>query len=40
MAGSLPAFPVHLPRSLIVPSSFYGMGFAGSAAPCTGSCAG
>jgi acetolactate synthase-1/2/3 large subunit len=33
MAGSLPAFPVHLPRSLIVPSSFYGMGFAGSALP-------
>jgi acetolactate synthase-1/2/3 large subunit len=33
MAGSYPAFPVHLPRSLIVPSSFYGMGFAGSALP-------
>ena len=33
MAGSLPAFPVHRPRSLIVPSSFYGMGFAGSALP-------
>ena len=33
MAGSFPAFPVHLPRSLIVPSSFYGMGFAGSALP-------
>lgn len=33
MVGSLPAFPVHLPRSLIVPSSFYGMGFAGSALP-------
>ena len=33
MAGSLPALPVHRPRSLIVPSSFYGMGFAGSALP-------
>jgi acetolactate synthase-1/2/3 large subunit len=33
MVGSLPAFPIHLPRSLIVPSSFYGMGFAGSALP-------
>jgi acetolactate synthase I/II/III large subunit len=33
MVGSLPLFPVHLPRSLIVPSSFYGMGFAGSALP-------
>jgi acetolactate synthase-1/2/3 large subunit len=33
MVGSLPAFPVHLPRTLIVPSSFYGMGFAGSALP-------
>ncbi len=33
MVGSLPAFPVHLPRSLIVPSSFYGMGFAASALP-------
>ena len=33
MAGSLPAFPVHRPRSLIVPSSFYGMGFAGPALP-------
>ena len=33
MVGSLPAFPVHVPRSLIVPSSFYGMGFAGSALP-------
>lgn len=33
MVGSLPAFPVHLPRSLIVPSSFYAMGFAGSALP-------
>ena len=33
MVGAFPAFPVHLPRSLIVPSSFYGMGFAGSALP-------
>ncbi len=33
MVGSLPAFPVHLPRTLIVPSSFYAMGFAGSALP-------
>jgi len=33
MTGSLLAFPVHLPRSLIVPSSFYGMGFAASALP-------
>ena len=33
MAGSLPAFPVFEPRSLVVPSSFYGMGFAGSALP-------
>ncbi len=33
MVGSLPAFPVHAPRTLIVPSSFYGMGFAGSALP-------
>jgi acetolactate synthase-1/2/3 large subunit len=33
MVGSLPLFPVHLPRSLIVPSSFYGMSFAGSALP-------
>ena len=33
MVGSFPVFPVHLPRSLILPSSFYGMGFAGSALP-------
>jgi acetolactate synthase-1/2/3 large subunit len=33
MAGSFPAFPVYEPRSLIVPSSFYGMGFAASALP-------
>jgi acetolactate synthase I/II/III large subunit len=33
MAGSLPAFPVYQPRSLITPSSFYGMGFAGAALP-------
>ena len=33
MVASFPVFPVHLPRSLILPSSFYGMGFAGSALP-------
>jgi acetolactate synthase I/II/III large subunit len=33
MAGSLPAFPVYEPRSLVVPSSFYGMGFAGAGLP-------
>lgn len=33
MAGAQPVFPVFEPRSLIVPSSFYGMGFAASAAP-------
>jgi acetolactate synthase-1/2/3 large subunit len=29
-------FPVYEPRSLVVPSSFYGMGFAASAAPIGG----
>jgi acetolactate synthase-1/2/3 large subunit len=33
MAGSSMVFPVYEPRSLIVPSSFYGMGFAAAAAP-------
>ena len=33
MAGSSAVFPVFEPRSLITPSSFYGMGFAASAAP-------
>ena len=33
MAGSIPAFPIFEPRSLVVPSSFYGMGFAASALP-------
>ena len=33
MAGSSAVFPVYEPRSLITPSSFYGMGFAASAAP-------
>ncbi len=33
MAGSSAVFPVFEPRSFITPSSFYGMGFAASAAP-------
>jgi len=33
MAGAAPYFPVYEPRSLIVPSSFYGMGFAAAALP-------
>jgi acetolactate synthase-1/2/3 large subunit len=33
MGGGFPYFPVNKPRSLIVPSSFYGMGFSGSALP-------
>ncbi|HEY4774361.1 MAG TPA: thiamine pyrophosphate-dependent enzyme, partial [Xanthobacteraceae bacterium] len=33
MAGSAAVFPVYEPRALIVPSSFYGMGFAASALP-------
>jgi acetolactate synthase-1/2/3 large subunit len=33
MAGSSAVFPVYEARSLVVPSSFYGMGFAASAAP-------
>jgi acetolactate synthase-1/2/3 large subunit len=33
MAGAFPYFKVFEPRSLIVPSSFYGMGFAASALP-------
>jgi acetolactate synthase-1/2/3 large subunit len=36
MAGSSAVFPVYEPRSLITPSSFYGMGFAASAAPVGG----
>lgn len=32
-AGAFPYFKVHEPRSTIVPSSFYGMGFASSALP-------
>lgn len=32
MAGAQPVFPVYEPRSLVVPSSFYGMGFSASAA--------
>ena len=33
MAGAFPFFRVYEPRSLIVPSSFYGMGFAAAALP-------
>jgi acetolactate synthase-1/2/3 large subunit len=33
IAGATPFFKVFEPRSLIVPSSFYGMGFAGAALP-------
>jgi acetolactate synthase-1/2/3 large subunit len=33
IAGAFPYFKVYEPRSLIVPSSFYGMGFAAAAAP-------
>jgi acetolactate synthase-1/2/3 large subunit len=33
IAGSFPYFSVYEPRSLIVPSSFYGMGFASAALP-------
>jgi acetolactate synthase-1/2/3 large subunit len=33
MAGAMPYFKVFEPRSLIVPSSFYGMGFAAAALP-------
>jgi acetolactate synthase-1/2/3 large subunit len=33
MAGAMPYFEVYEPRSLIVPSSFYGMGFAAAALP-------
>ncbi len=33
MAGAHPYFQVFEPRSLIVPSSFYGMGFAAAALP-------
>jgi acetolactate synthase-1/2/3 large subunit len=33
MAGGMPFFRIFEPRSLIVPSSFYGMGFAASALP-------
>lgn len=33
MGGAFPYFRVYEPRSLIVPSSFYGMGFASGAAP-------
>ena len=33
MVGAMPYFRVFEPRSLIVPSSFYGMGFAAAAAP-------
>jgi acetolactate synthase I/II/III large subunit len=33
MAGSSAVFPMYEPHSLITPSSFYGMGFAASAAP-------
>jgi acetolactate synthase-1/2/3 large subunit len=33
MAGATPYFEVYEPRSLIVPSSFYGMGFAAAALP-------
>ena len=33
MVGAHPYFKVYEPRSLIVPSSFYGMGFAAAAAP-------
>ena len=33
MAGATPYFKVFEPRSLIVPSSFYGMGFAAAALP-------
>jgi acetolactate synthase I/II/III large subunit len=33
MAGAMPYFKVYEPRTMIVPSSFYGMGFAASALP-------
>lgn len=33
MAGAMPYFKVYEPRSTIVPSSFYGMGFAAAALP-------
>jgi acetolactate synthase-1/2/3 large subunit len=33
MGGSVPAFNIFEPRSLVVPSSFYGMGFAASGLP-------
>lgn len=33
IAGAFPFFRVHEPRSLIVPSSFYGMGFVAAALP-------
>jgi acetolactate synthase-1/2/3 large subunit len=33
MAGSFPVFRVYEPHSLVVPSSFYGMGFAASGLP-------
>jgi acetolactate synthase-1/2/3 large subunit len=33
MAGSSVVFPIYEPRSMIVPSSFYGMGFAAAALP-------
>ena len=33
MGGAFPYFKVYAPRSCIVPSSFYGMGFASSALP-------
>jgi len=33
MGGAFPYFKVYEPRTLIVPSSFYGMGFSGSALP-------
>jgi acetolactate synthase I/II/III large subunit len=33
LAGAFPFFRVYEPRSIIVPSSFYGMGFAAAALP-------
>jgi acetolactate synthase-1/2/3 large subunit len=33
IAGATPFFPVYKPRSLVVPSSFYGMGFVASGFP-------
>lgn len=33
MAGAFPNFDIYFPRSTIVPSSFYGMGFAAAALP-------